>query len=236
MTPREALPIEWLGFLGTGKIGIGSDLGTTAKATSNPSCIVVTQHQPDKSLYYERLVFRFKTAEYQIALAVHRMIVEDILTTGRRPKSLCIDASNNEFFAQMIRKDLAGKCPVNLVKGGENVVYRGVKGLAKPVIGNLYTSAYEDNFMAIPQEEWILKDRRLVKREKGSFQADLDENGAHADSFDGGKLGLWALEGGGGNVEAMAMGPSPFGWMDEDEKALRPFHELFEPEQVSVYA
>ena len=170
---RDALPRDWVDFLGTGKIGVGGDLGTTEKDKSNPSCIVVTQHQPGQSLYYERLIFRFKTGEYQVSLAVFRMIIEDILATGRRPRALSVDASNNEFFAQMIRKELAGKCPVNLVKGGENVKFRGVTGLAKPVLGNLYASAYEDNFIAIPRAEWVVKDRRLVKREKGSFRADI---------------------------------------------------------------
>lgn len=236
MTPREALPLYWLDFLGTGKIGIGVDLGTTTKETSNPTSVVVTQHQPGESLYYERLIFNFKSSEQQVSRAVFRMIVEDILSTGRRPKALSIDASNETFFAQQVAADLAGKVPVNLVKGGEKLSFRGAEAIAKVLLGTLYTAAYEDNFIAIPPSEWVVKDRRLVKRDRGSFMAEVDESGRHGDTFDGGKLAYWSLEGGTGNVEAVAAGPGGMGGgrsLEDLEK--RPFGHLFET-QVTLYS
>ncbi len=47
--------------------------------------------------------------------------------------------------------------------------------------------------MGNPNERWIIDDRFLVKRDKGSFAADLGPNGEHGDTFDGGKLAYWPL-------------------------------------------
>lgn len=232
MTPREALDRRWLNFLGSGPIGIGGDLATSAKEGSNPTCIVVMQHEPEVSLYFERLIFRFKTAEAQVSRAIFRMIVEDIMSTGRRIKAMSLDASSEVFFAQQVQQDLAGRCPVALIKGGENVNFRGVKGLAKVVMGNMFASAHEDNFIATPLAEWVVKDRRLVKREKGSFMAELGPSGEHGDTFDAGKHAYWALAGGTGNVEICAAGPGGLSGRGRED---RPFGHLFGRSEVNIF-
>jgi hypothetical protein len=61
--------------------------------------------------------------------------------------------------------------------------------------GDLYVAKYTDALMRIPDKRWLKEDRRLVKKEKGHFVADVDADGNHADTFDSGKLAGLALQG-----------------------------------------
>lgn len=222
MTPRQAIPKSWTDHLTLeGHIGIGFDQATSEGKTSNPAAIAVFQHRPP--LYVGRLVVRWKSADERVSREIIDLIIGDITAAGRRVRRTCIDASNEVFHAQAVRNDLRGRCPVELVKGGESIEWRGLKYNYKTLLGNLYVSAFEDNFITLPEAIWLHDDHRLVKNDRGSYTADVAPDGSHADTFDAGKLALWALEAGRGPVTAdplrVGEGTEPGGGRPENPHA-----------------
>lgn len=190
---------------------VGYDIATTTNGTSNPSSICVTQeigpHQ-----HAERLVLRFKAASPDQAKAILREVVEaGIRRTGRRPRAIALDATNERYYCADVRKEFSRYGRVILVVSSEATLYRGEKMLFKTYLGNLYANAYDDSAIAIPPDRWLKDDRRLAKRVKGSFDNELDSAGNHGDTFDSGKLALYALTGSGGPVEAHAVQVGTFG-------------------------
>lgn len=206
MLATEAIPTDWTRHLTGGPLGIGYDVATTEKKTSNPSSITVTEDSGGK--YWERLVVRFKTADPDAATQALASILGAVPSNLIR--SLCVDASNEKYHAQNIRKKFRSICPVYLISSGETIVWAGEKFSFKTLLGNLYVGAFEDGLLGLPAGEWIVKDHRLVKNHAGGFATDLDEEGNHGDTFDSGKLSLWAHQRGGKGtakgVRAMRVG------------------------------
>lgn len=191
ITPRQALPRDWIRHLTGGAIGLGLDLATTANKTSNPSALVVSEQVG--RMIHERLVIRWKTTDDRVTKALLRLVLEDIDSTSRRPRGLSVDASNEVFLCRQIKREFSRFCPVHLVAGGQSIAWKGEDITAKVLLGNLYASLYEDSLVTFPNLSWIIDDRHLVKRDKGSFTTDLGPNGEHGDTFDGGKLAYWSL-------------------------------------------
>lgn len=185
---------------------IGYDIATTTNGTSNPSSITVTQeigpHQ-----YAERLVIRFKAASPDLAKAFLADIIEaGTRRTGLRPKAAALDASNERYYCADVRKEFSRFCRILLVVSSESTTWRGEKMSYKAFLGNLYANTYDDSAIAIPSDRWVSDDRRLAKRVKGSFDNELDSAGNHGDTFDSGKLALYALSAASaGPVEATAV-------------------------------
>lgn len=203
MTPREAIPSSWVDNLTDNPVGLGLDLATSDKGTSNPSSLAVTQKVG--TLYKIRLIVSWKTEDPAVTKAIVRLILDDIIKAGLRPKRLSIDASNEVFFAREIQKDLKNICSVSLVKSGVKIKHDGHELDAKTLIGNLYVNAIEDDLVELPTGDFIFTDHRLVKRERGSFQTETGKGGQHGDTFDGAKLSIWSLVKGGGKVKAQAV-------------------------------
>lgn len=173
-------------------IGLGLDVATTTKSKSNPSSLTVMQKM--QRLYVQRLILRWKSDDEAVSRAIISRILDDIKHRGITPKSMCIDASNETFFAQALRAQFRGRCMCYLIKGGETIEWKGMKYSGKELLGSLYVNSFEDGFMALPREEWVMTDHRLVVRDTGSFRADIGIDGGHADTFDSGKLALWSFE------------------------------------------
>lgn len=203
MTPREAIPNTWIDFLTNHKIGLGIDLATSDKGTSNPSSLTVTQKVG--RVYKVRLLVSWKTEDPDVTKAVVKMVLEDIRLAGFRAKRLSIDASNEVFFARQLKKFLRGHCSVTLVKGGEKIKYDGHELDAKTILGNLYINELEDGNIDLPENNFIFTDHRLVKRDRGSFVTETGKAGQHGDTFDSTKLSIWSLIKGGGKVKADAV-------------------------------
>lgn len=90
---------------------------------------------------------------------------------------------------------------------GQQVVrYCGEKSDAKTAMGAAYCSALEDALIAMPPGKWLETDHRLVTRNGARFEADVDEQGNHADTFDSGKLSYW------GHVGTGLESCSPSSW------------------------
>ena len=188
--------ITWLRTqLGVGPVGIGWDLATTEKATSNPSSITVMEARGEELVEVAVIVFKTKdpaVAKYRIRQVV---IAVRERASGGRARRLCIDATNERFFALEVSKELAGEVPVELVIGSETVQ---VPGKDEPITtkqyhGGRYVAALHDNKLTLPPERYIKEDHRLPRMEKGQFTCEATPDGKHGDTFDSGKLALHAL-------------------------------------------
>jgi hypothetical protein len=63
-------------------------------------------------------------------------------------------------------------------------------------------AVFDDNQITVAPERYIKTDMRLVKRDRGSFSAEVGPGGEHGDTFDSHKLALHALDSTGGALES----------------------------------
>ena len=221
----DALPLGWLDHLAENtRLGSGLDVATTERATSNPSSLAIVEEVG--MMFFVRLLMRWKTADPEVTKALIRLVISSLALRRRRLVKLCADATNERFFATDLRSALVGMVPVELVISSEAITYRGEKMPTKTYLGNLYVNTIDDGRMALPEEKWIADDARLVTRDRGGFDAAVDKQGNHADTFDAVKLALHSLIGRGGPATASAastgtMNRSPIGWRN-------PLARLFE--------
>jgi hypothetical protein len=184
--------------LGAGGIGLGWDLATTEKETSNPS--VFTVMEQNALDYIARTVFVWKTRDPDVALYRAKRIIETVKKRelGGRARRLCIDATNERYFATIAQKSLAAELPVDLVIASESIERPGEEPITmKSYLGAELVAILDDNKLTLPPERYIKEDFRLVKRDRGTFVCDPAPDGKHGDSFDGTKLALRALRIGG---------------------------------------
>lgn len=188
--------------LGPGRIGLGWDLATTTKATSNPSALSVCEEYGVEEIV--RAIVVWKTADPDVALGRVRLILEAIRerASGGRARRMCLDATNERYFAQAVKKELMGEVPCELVVGSETV---DVPGQPAPItkkqwLGSQLVAELEDNHLWLPAARYVREDWRLVKKERGLFVCEPDASGRHGDTFDSTKLGLKALRSSGGAI------------------------------------
>ncbi|MHC1762912.1 MAG: hypothetical protein AB9869_01215 [Verrucomicrobiia bacterium] len=195
--------LRWLvDHLGTGRVGLGWDLATTTKETSNPSAFGVFEERGVELIL--RAVFLWKVADPDVAIERARRIAQTIRARpqGGPARRLCIDATNERYFAQSVRKELAADLPVELVIGSETIQLPGQEEsiTMKQYLGGLLVAELDDNHLWLPPERYLREDWRLVKKEKGQFVCEPDADGRHGDTFDGAKLGRHALKSTGGGA------------------------------------
>ncbi|MHB8520719.1 MAG: hypothetical protein ACYDH9_08165 [Limisphaerales bacterium] len=191
--------------LGTSRVGLGWDLATTTKETSNPSVFSVLEDRGSELVL--RGVFTWKTADPDVALERARRLVVVVRKRieGGPARRLCVDATNERYFAQRVRKDLAMELPVELVIGSETIE---IPGQPEPInmkqfLGGQLVAELDDNHLTLPPERYLREDWRLVKKEKGQFVCEPDVDGKHGDTFDGAKLALRALRSTQGAIESV---------------------------------
>ena len=200
----DILPDGWQRLIApTGACGLGIDPATTTKAKSNPTGLALLQRSGAD--FVVRLVLRFKSSDERVVPRIVRQLA--LLPHGLRLRKVCIDASNEKFFASGLKRDLAGTVVVQTVVSGESVQHLGETYSYKTYLGNLLVNTLEDNHLLLPRAEWLRDDLRLVKRDRGGFTADPDADGNHADCFDAIKLGLFALVGAGSGPAMAAATP-----------------------------
>ena len=192
---------DWRRHLGRGKIAIGFDLATTENKMSNPSALAVVEQFDNR--FFVRLLLAFKTSDP----AVSRAMLKEALDLGpnRRARRVCIDATNERFFATDLKRELAGKVICELVIAGAQTTYCGETMSYKTYLGNLLLNPLEDGLLALPEARYVKEDFRLVRKDRGGFETDIDSQGRHGDTFDAVKLALHGLRGG-GPVFAQAVG------------------------------
>jgi hypothetical protein len=187
--------------LGPGQVGLGWDLATTEKGTSNPSAFTVLERQGNE--YLARAIVTWKTNDPAIAGERAARLVRAVgeRKAGGKARRLCIDATNERYFSTQMQRELRGELPVELVVGSESHERPGTEPMTmKQYLGALLVDEADDNHLTLPPSRYIREDFRLVKRDRGSFVCEPDAQGRHGDTFDSTKLALHALGSGKGLV------------------------------------
>jgi hypothetical protein len=194
----------WRDLLGGGRIAIGFDPATTEKRMSNPSALAVVEQLG--RLFFVRLVLVFKTSDPAVSRAMLREALD--LGPGRRVRRVCIDATNERFFASSLKQELAGHAVCELVVASEKTARGGEEMSFKTWLGSLLVHQMEDGLLALPESRYIKEDFRLVLRDRGGFDNQVDQQGRHGDTFDAVKLALHGLlsRGGPAHAEAVPLG------------------------------
>lgn len=198
---RIETPEEWMSALDwardqvtDGGLGLGWDLGTTESERSNPSAIAVLEHRPGE--WIVRVIAVWKTVEPQLARMRVRQLIEAISRPGNRARRLCVDSSNERYFAAEVRRELAPVLPVELIQGNGTIVPPGQASLPyKVYLGHRLLQLLEINQLTLPPEPYVKADFRRIRRDRGSFFAETGPEGEHGDTFDATKLAVHAVEG-----------------------------------------
>jgi hypothetical protein len=180
------------------RIGLGFDVATTTKGTSNPSVLSIVEEHGPEWIVRARMVWKTKDPE----IANERLDgVIDLIARrpGGRAVALAQDATNEKYYAEDNRKRLRRQLPVILVVASESV---DKPGLDKPVnykefTGEALVAKLDDNNLTLPPDTYTRQDYRLVMKDRGRFVCEPDDQGRHGDTFDGDKLGGFALRCGG---------------------------------------
>ncbi len=217
--PRKAasiVPEGWIDLCGGGVITGGLDLATTQKGTSNPSALAVIERVAPR--YVCRLALAWKTNDPNVTRAIIDKVLQDLASRQKRMARLPIDATNERFFAADLARELAGRTVVDQIVSSENTTHRGEEMKWKLYLGNLLVNAIEGGELLLPNEQWIRDHIRQVFREKGTFDANVNERGDHADLFDGLKLALHGQKVSGGPASASGMSLSGGGKQPSTKK------------------
>ena len=180
-----------------GEVGVGFDIATTTKETSNPSSVTVTERNGTERS--QRLVVLWKEKKPQIVRERLRQIFDAIADRpkGGRAKRFCILAQSERYFAEETSDELAGVVPTTLVI--ESVAIQP-PGYAKPTnyktyLGDIYSAAVNDNHYAMPPSEYLKRDQRMTVKNAGRFECDPEPDGKHGDTFCSGEAAEFALMG-----------------------------------------
>lgn len=173
------------------RISAGLDVATTVNKKSNPSSLTLNQLCNDINFF--RLKLKFKTDDPEVTFKIIKYANEH-LPHGFKIGKICIDATSERFFAVSLKRRLQSiGISCELVDSGAAIEYMGERMNYKAFLGNMLSNAYADGKIATAAQEWIKDDTRQVYRTKGTFAADVDEKGNHADGFDADKLAYYAI-------------------------------------------
>ena len=205
---EDVLPTGWIDTFSRDhrRIAIGVDLGTTTKDKSNPTAVAVGQQVG--LMNFARVVLRFKNDDPAVLRALLLFILEGLRGAGLSARRLCIDATNERFFAVDLRREFAGKVPVELIINSEKTTYGGEEMLWKAYLANLFINTIDDGYLALPPGKWLQTDIRQTIKDRGTFVCDVLEDGGHGDCHRALENMLHGLVAKGGPVEAS---PLPVG-------------------------
>jgi hypothetical protein len=191
----ETPPAGWparTGIAPGALVGLGFDVATTDGDTSNFSSLSVAVLEGGSIRF--PLVWRWKTRDANEA--IRRVCATlDALTgaLGASPRALCVDASSERYFANLLREASRSRARTLLISSADTFTDRGVKWSYKQYLGDTYCSDLEDGRIILPASRWLLEDHRLVRKEGGRYSSLVATDGCHADSFDSNKLARHAL-------------------------------------------
>ncbi|MFZ4766620.1 MAG: hypothetical protein ACOYMN_16835, partial [Roseimicrobium sp.] len=208
---------------------LGLDLATTEKKKSNPSALAVVGKQGAD--YVVPALTWWKTADPNVTTLRVVMVVKALLAMGVRIVRLEIDASNERYYAGILRGALSGLCQVTLRVGSERVGPDtgnvGEALLFKAWKGNLLSNAAESGKLIMAFNRYCYDDCMRVVRVGGSFDCTVGPNGEHGDTFDAIALGM-SGHASGGPVEAHFPGAGDMdGGRSKDPSWMDRANELF---------
>jgi hypothetical protein len=193
-------------------VGIGIDPATTTKQKSNPTAVAIVEDHVSEQI--ARAIFAWKTNDPKTADERIDLIVAAVAarkSQGGRARGMCIDATNERYWASATRDRLAAELPVGLIVGSEAHEEPGVERMTmKQFLGNRLTGMLDDNKLTLPPDRYVREDFRLVKKDRGQLVCDPDIDGKHGDTFDAVKLASYALHSG-GPAEAYPIQVGTFG-------------------------
>ena len=176
------------------RTALGFDPATTTKGTSNPSVLAVAEdHPPEVTI---RALFIWKTRDLDIARERLRAIAEDITRCpDAHVRVLAVDATNEKYFAEDMRRQLYPLLPVYLGVASESTQPPGQEKPTnwKELLGDQYVALLHDNLLTLLPEAYVRTDHRLVMKDLGR----------HGDTFDAAKLPLHALTFSDGSITSM---------------------------------
>jgi len=184
-----------------GAVGLGFDVATTTADVSNPSSVTV--REKSGGARYDRLKLIWKERQPQVARDRLTRLIQLIRNrpAGGPARRLCVDASNERYFARETADHLAALIPVQLVVAGQAVDppppgYTALDGRInyKTWLGDLEVANVNEGRLALPPDDYLKADYRLIMKDGGRFLCVPDAaSGAHGDTFDSGKLAELAL-------------------------------------------
>jgi hypothetical protein len=177
-----------------GPAGLGVDLATTEKESSNPTSVTVAEQ--DGLDFVGVATFVWKTKEPAIARERMRRIVETVNARkeGGRARRMAIDATNERYFATELQHELCAIVPVELVISSETVEMPGGEKITKKsLLGGQLVAEIDDNRAVLPPERYLREDFRRVRKDRGLFVTEIGPGGEHGDTFDSHKLAKHAL-------------------------------------------
>jgi len=193
--------------LGDGPVGIGVDIATTTKGSSNPTSVTVTEKSGVEKK--QLLVATWKTWDPDLANERIKGLVDCVRQrpAGGRARKLATDGTNERYYAISLRRFLAGEVPVEIVVMSETLE---LPGNPKPVtyktyLSSRYVGELEDNHLTLPPERYFKEDHRLVKKDRGLFVCEPDGQGRHGDTFTSGMLADWAVESISGAIDSSTL-------------------------------
>ncbi len=178
-------------------VGCGVDLATTEKESSNPTSFSVVERHGVELLI--RLIVLWKTKDPAIAKERFNRLIHAVRARGTPARRLCIDATNERYFATEVAQEMRALVPVELVVGSESASIPGTEEAVnmKTLLGDQLVEELNDNHLTLPPERYLKEDWRLVRKTGGQFECVADTYGRHGDTFDSSKLGLRAVISGG---------------------------------------
>jgi len=194
------------GLLKNGHVGIGFDVASTTGETSNPSSITVMEELGGER--FARLILVFKSKSRELMADRLHDITEIVRArpAGGPARRLCIDASNERLAAEETANDLRPFLPVELVLSGATIQPPGYTQPTnyKTFLGDIYSAAVNENTLALPPDPYVKSDHRMPMKDQGRYLCTPDADGKHGDTFDSGKLALYALQSSGGALTTMS--------------------------------
>jgi hypothetical protein len=191
--------------LGSGPVGVGHDIATTVKNTSNPSCTTVTEGiGTDRA---QRLVVFWKEKKADIAedrlIAIFKTIAAR--PVGGRARAFKVAAQSERYYADRLEKVLRALVPTESIIESKNVEPRppGYEDDInfKTFLGDIYSAAVNDNRYSMPPGEYFKDDQRMTVKNAGRYECDPNpSNGMHGDSFVSGGCAEYALAGPGAAI------------------------------------
>lgn len=197
---QELLPAGALDFV-SGTVALGFDQATTTNKKSNPSALAIGTENGD--VFEVPLCLWWKTANPNITTMRVVGIIKALLAMDVKIKSLCIDATNERFYAKLLKEAVGALCDVQLIVSSETIETPEGKISLKAQLGNDLANCIESGKALLPFSTYMYKDFMRVVKDRGSFDATVGPNGEHGDTFDGCKLAKHGLKAGGGAVEML---------------------------------
>jgi hypothetical protein len=183
-------------------VAAGLDIATTEKNTSNPTALTVAYEDGVDALCV--VTFVWKTRDPAVAKERIRRTLTTINArpSGGRARRLCVDATNERYFATEVQREMADLVMVETVVSSETVEQPGSDPITKKAwLGNKLVAVFNDARIIVAPDRYLKTDMRLVRHHKGTLDSEVGPNGEHGDTFDSHKLAIHALTSTAGGME-----------------------------------